>query len=81
MSDVQHFQNTSTATYQDIRDDRVYSYFNIGAQRSQTYRVQLNAAYQGRFYLPSVGCEAMYDHTINARQPGQWVEVITPTSL
>ncbi len=78
MSDVQHFKNTSTPTYQDIRDDRVYSYFNIGAKKSQTYRVQLNAAYQGRYYMPSVNCEAMYDYTISARQPGQWVDVVKP---
>lgn len=78
MSDVQHFKNTSHATYQDIRDDRVYSYFDIGSKKIKTYRVQLNAAYQGRYYMPSVVCEAMYDYTINARQPGTWVEVVKP---
>ena len=81
MSDVQRFQDSSRPTYQDIRDDRVYSYFNIGSRKSQTYRVQLNAAYQGRYYLPSLSCEAMYDHTISAREPGQWVEVVRPSDL
>ncbi len=81
MSDVQRFKNSATPTYQDIRDDRVYSYFSIGANQSQVYRVQLNAAYQGRYYLPSLTCEAMYDHTISARQPGQWVEVVKPSDL
>ncbi|MEO0780095.1 MAG: hypothetical protein AAF146_26275, partial [Bacteroidota bacterium] len=32
MSDVQRFQDSSRPTYQDIRDDRVYSYFNIGSR-------------------------------------------------
>jgi uncharacterized protein YfaS (alpha-2-macroglobulin family) len=76
MTNVTNFQNTDIPTYQDIRDDRVYSYFNIRSQKTQTYRVQLNAAYQGRYYLPSVSCEAMYDHTINARKKGKWVEVV-----
>ncbi len=76
MTDVAAFQNTNIPTYQDIRDDRIYTYFNIGAQQKQTYRVQLNAAYQGRYYLPSISCEAMYDHTINARKKGKWVEVV-----
>ena len=76
MTNVTNFENTNVPTYQDIRDDRVYSYFNIRSQQTQTYRVQLNAAYQGRYYLPSVSCEAMYDHTINARKKGQWVEVV-----
>lgn len=76
MTDVVVFQNTNIPRYQDIRDDRVYSYFNISSGQKQTYRVQLNASYQGRYYLPSISCEAMYDHTISARKKGQWVEVI-----
>lgn len=67
--------------YQDIRDDRVYTHFDIPQKQTQTYRVQLNAAYQGRFYLPTVSCEAMYDHTISARQPGRWVEVSKPGEI
>ncbi|HET6227162.1 MAG TPA: MG2 domain-containing protein [Bacteroidia bacterium] len=62
--------------YQDIRDDRVYSYFDIVGSRTIKLRIVLNAAYVGRFYLPAVYCEAMYDNTINARKPGQWVEVV-----
>jgi hypothetical protein len=40
--------------YQDIRDDRVYSYFDISRNKSHTYKVLLNAAYVGKFYLPAV---------------------------
>ncbi len=76
MTNVTNFQNSAIPTYQDIRDDRVYSFFNIRSQKTQTYRVQLNAAYQGKYYLPSVSCEAMYDHTISARKKGKWVEVV-----
>ena len=67
---------SATPEYQDIRDDRIYTYFDIRKNNKQTYRYQLNAAYQGRYYLPSVYCEAMYDASINARQPGQWVQVV-----
>ena len=81
MSGVKNYRDSSKPTYQDIRDDRVYSYFNISKNGAQTYRIQLNAAYAGRYYLPSTSCEAMYDHTINARQPGQWVEVVSPKEL
>ncbi|MCZ4695450.1 hypothetical protein DWB61_11965 [Ancylomarina euxinus] len=63
--------------YQDIRDDRVYTYFDIEKNKTKTYKVILNAAYLGRFYLPTVYCEAMYDNDINASQAGQWVEVIS----
>ena len=67
--------HASLPEYQDIRDDRVYSYFDIRKNVTQVYRVQLNAAYPGRYYLPTVACSAMYDDGIFARVPGQWVEV------
>jgi len=60
--------------YLDIRDDRVYTYF--GLSETAHYVVMLNAAYQGKFYLPAVNCEAMYDHSIYARKAGMWVEVV-----
>ncbi len=63
-------------TYQDIRDDRVLTYFDLWRSKSHTYRVLLNASYTGRYYLPGASCEAMYDHTINARSMGRWVEVV-----
>ncbi len=78
MNNVSNNLKASTPEYQDIRDDRVYSYFDIRATEEQVYNVQLNAAYVGKYYLPSTYCEAMYDNTINARQPGQWVEVFRP---
>lgn len=66
----------TAARYQDIRDDRVYSYYDLPAGASKTFVLQLNATYLGKFYLPTVYSEAMYDNTINARVPGRWVEVV-----
>jgi uncharacterized protein YfaS (alpha-2-macroglobulin family) len=71
-------QQNSWSEYQDIRDDRVLTYFDLSAGQQSTYRVLLNAAYVGRYYLPPTVCEAMYDHTVNARSPGQWVRVVKP---
>lgn len=65
-------------TYQDIRDDRVYTYFNLGYGSTKTFYILLSATYQGRFYLPDVLAEAMYDGRIYARKPGRWVEVTKP---
>jgi hypothetical protein len=65
-------------TYQDFRDDRVYTYYNIPANKTKIFRFKLNAAYIGRFYLPAIATEAMYDNSIYAREPGQWVEVVKP---
>ncbi len=62
--------------YRDIRDDRVYTYFELRKGKSKTFVVLLNAAYAGEFYLPSIMCEAMYDNRINARTEGRWVKVV-----
>ncbi|MGN6491967.1 MAG: alpha-2-macroglobulin family protein [Agriterribacter sp.] len=66
----------SAFTYQDIRDDRVYTHFDIREGDTHTYYVMLNAAYLGRYFLPGVYCEAMYDNTISAGVAGKWVEVV-----
>lgn len=66
----------SFADYQDIRDDRIYTFFDLPAGKKVTYRYYLNAAYEGRFYMPNQSCEAMYDHSIYANKAGSWVEVI-----
>lgn len=69
-------RTASTPTYLDIRDDRVNTFFNINPTQKQTYYVLLNASYIGRYYLPTVYCEAMYNGKINARKGGMWVEVV-----
>jgi alpha-2-macroglobulin len=66
---------SSPAEYMDIRDDRVYHYFDIKENETLTYYVQLNAAYPGTFYYPGVYCEAMYDKSISAGVNGKWVSV------
>lgn len=63
-------------TYQDIRDDRVYTYFDLGPNQSKTFRVLLTASYAGKYYLPAVSCEAMYDRSVYARKKGQVVDVV-----
>jgi uncharacterized protein YfaS (alpha-2-macroglobulin family) len=62
--------------YQDIRDDRVYTYYSLSKGKKKTYRIQLNATYLGKFYMPMVQTEAMYDNTILSRTEGQWVNVV-----
>ena len=66
---------SSESNYMDIRDDRVYHYFNLKSNETRTYYVQLNAAYLGKYYFPGVYCEAMYDHAISGGNGGRWVEV------
>jgi len=71
-------KKSSPFEYQDIRDDRIYTYFDIKQGESLTFRVMLNAAYLGRYYLPMQSVAAMYDETLNAREAGKWVKVVKP---
>lgn len=54
-------------SHYDIRDDRILSYIDflpIGKQIIIT--VRLNASYVGKYLLPAVKCEAMYEQSIQA---------------
>ncbi|SOE19599.1 hypothetical protein SAMN06298216_0102 [Spirosomataceae bacterium TFI 002] len=63
------------ATYQDIKDDRVYTFFDLKRNQSKTFVVLLNATYKGKFSLPAVQCKAMYNNDIKAVSMGGQVEV------
>lgn len=68
--------STLPYNYQDIRDDRVLTYFNLSDGYSTSFKVRLQAAYCGKFYLPAVTCEAMYKPETQSKTHGQWVEVV-----
>jgi uncharacterized protein YfaS (alpha-2-macroglobulin family) len=68
--------NGNTAEYQDLRDDRVYSYFNLNPGQTKIFNIQVNASYLGTFYLPGISAEAMYNNTVRAQSKGKWVKVM-----
>ena len=60
--------------YVDFRDDRIYTYFDLRGGEKRAFTFNATVTYGGRFYLPPVSVEAMYDPTINARVPGKWLD-------
>ena len=62
--------------YQDVRDDRVLTYFSLDAGQSLTLSMRFNAAYLGDYYLPTVTVEAMYDGSVYGRTKGMPVRVV-----
>ncbi len=68
---------STEVTYMDIRDDRVMHYFDLKPNESATFTVLLNAAYKGRYYLPSISVGAMYDNSVFASKTGRWVSVVS----
>jgi uncharacterized protein YfaS (alpha-2-macroglobulin family) len=63
-------QDNSRFNYQDIRDDRVMSYFDLRRGASITVSFQVNRAYGGNYFRPAVHAYAMYDESIRALIPG-----------
>lgn len=76
ITDDQNQQESGNFTYQDIRDDRVYTFFTLWVGETKVFRVSLTATYAGTYYLPATNCEAMYDKSIYARKKGKVVEVV-----
>lgn len=67
--------SSSPSEYQDVRDDRVYTYFDLAQGQKLIYYVQLNATYPGKYFLPGTFAQAMYDNNITAGSNGKWVTV------
>lgn len=68
--------NQPGVDYQDIRDDRVYSYIdNLPSGRQVTIRINLCAVYSGSFYMAPVSCKAMYDNHVYANSESRQVKV------
>jgi uncharacterized protein YfaS (alpha-2-macroglobulin family) len=61
---------TDIFTYQDIRDDRALTYFDLDKGGSKTFVLQLNKTYRGSFFTPAVHAYAMYNESIQAVVPG-----------
>lgn len=66
----------NAVTHTDIRDDRSNFYFDLKPSETKTLRVLLNSSYLGKYYLPGMQCEAMYDANFMVRTQGRWVEVV-----
>ena len=76
MDDNEAVLKNSVYTYQDIKDDKVYTYFDLSSGESKTFNLLLNASYLGRYYLPAINVEAMYDNSVYGRTKGHWIKVV-----
>lgn len=61
----------STFIWQDIRDDRIMTYFDLPRGAVARYRFHATVAYGGSFVLPAIVAEAMYDPAVYAIIPGR----------
>ncbi|PLX04479.1 MAG: hypothetical protein C0595_03115 [Marinilabiliales bacterium] len=66
---------SSDVDYVDYRDDRVDFFFKLRYRDSKKYIVLLNAAYKGKYFIPSTLCSNMYNNDIKAVKGGGWISV------
>jgi alpha-2-macroglobulin len=76
LSNADFAKTNNQINYQDIRDDRVSSFFDLNIRNSVKISLQLTATYPGKYYLPGFLCEAMYDNSIYTKNKGMWVTVL-----
>ena len=68
--------SNSSYTYQDIRDDVIYTYFDLEKYGRADFEFKITAAYSGDFTIPAIYAEAMYDDAIRAVYPGAKVKML-----
>ena len=66
--------SSTSFSYQDFKDEAVYTYFNLSSGSRIDLTFYATVAYDGSFYIPAVHAEAMYDDSIGAIIPGIYVE-------
>jgi uncharacterized protein YfaS (alpha-2-macroglobulin family) len=76
MDENEALLKNSSFDYQDIRDDKIMTYFGIRGNETKTFKFKLNASYLGTYYLPGVNVEAMYDNSAFSRKKGSWIKVV-----
>jgi hypothetical protein len=72
------WKNLWAADYMNLRDDRIELFGNLAAGQTKRVVYAVRAVTAGKFTLPPVQAEAMYDPGIWAREEGGTVEVAGP---
>ncbi len=66
---------TSMTDYQDIRDDRVYTYLDLPSRGRKQITLLVNNSYKGRFYMPLITAGTMYNPEYQTVIPGRWITI------
>lgn len=70
-------EGESTYDFKDIRDDRVYYYFDLYSGEEKVFIIELNASYIGNYYMPGMSADSMYNLDTKGSIPGEWIEVVS----
>ena len=65
-AELQSYKSTMNIQYMDIRDDRLILFTNLPWNKPQVFYYMLRVVNKGRFNLPVINAEAMYDPEFNS---------------
>ena len=57
-------KNENNCKHIDYQDEHVEFFFDLYGKESKTFRLMMNATYEGSYIVPSVSCEDMYNSDI-----------------
>lgn len=69
-------KNIMNVEYQDIRDDRLLLFTDLGAGETKYYYYLLRVVNLGEFKLPAISAEAMYSPEIHSAHCGRFIKVV-----
>ena len=81
LNDLEQPKTSTKYDYRDQRDDRVHYYFDLEKGEEKTFSIIANTAYLGRFYVPAIHVEGMYDGDLEARERGRWVRTVSSEEM
>jgi len=68
---INSYDANTGAKHIDYRDDRAYFYFDLMPKSQATFTLKANATYEGKYMMPSVHCEDMYNAAIYYQMPAK----------
>ena len=64
--DISDNSQSPNYDYQDIQDTHIYTYFSLSNDEEKVFMFEATSVYEGKYYLPSIVLESMYDPSYRA---------------
>ncbi len=74
-TEQQNYKGNMSVQYMDIRDDRLILFTNLQRGTTQTFYYMLRVVNKGKFVLPVISAEAMYDPEFNSANGKQTIRI------
>lgn len=74
-TEQQNYKGTMNVQYMDVRDDRLILFTKLQRNSTQSFYYMLRVVNKGKFVLPVISAEAMYDPEFNSANGKKFIRV------